>query len=42
MEPDMKDIGKMINNMEKGLNYGQILLDMKVNIRMEKNMEKEF
>jgi hypothetical protein len=27
--------------MEKGLNYGQILLDMKVNIRMEKNMESK-
>ncbi len=34
----MKVIGKMINNMEMELKFGQMGLDTKVNIKMEKNM----
>lgn len=37
-EPSMKDIGKMINNMERAKNNGQMVLNMKVNINMERKM----
>lgn len=41
MEQDMKVIGIMINKMDLVLKFGQMELNMKENIRMELNMEKE-
>ncbi len=37
----MKEIGRMINSMEKALKNGLMELDMKVIILKEKNMGKE-
>ena len=37
----MKDIGKMIFNMEKDRKLGQMDQSIKVNISKERNMEKE-
>ena len=39
MVQNMLDNGRMINNMVKVLKLGQMVLDMKVNILMERNME---
>ena len=41
MELNTLDIGKMISKMEKAKKYGQIVLVIKDNIKMEKKMEKE-
>ena len=38
MEPNMKVIGKKINKMVMELNNGQMVVYMKVFIKMEKNM----
>ena len=40
-EPCMKDIGKIIFNMDQEFNYGQIKANIKVTISSEKNMVKE-
>ena len=37
----MKDIGKMISNMEKDKKLGQMDQSIKVNISKEKNMDME-
>jgi len=41
VEQNIMGIGKMISKMEKVNSLGQIKLFTKVNIKMEKNMEKE-
>lgn len=42
MEQYLKVHGKMINNMEKVLNYGEIQQNMKENILKEKNKEMDY
>ncbi len=41
MEPDMKDIGKMISNMAWGKRSGLTTLDMKESTMKGRSMEKE-
>ena len=41
MEQDMKEVGIMIYKMDKVQKYGQMVQNMKENIVMELNMEKE-
>ena len=42
MELFIKDNGKMINKKDKGLKYGKIKLNMKVNLKMVKKMVLEY
>jgi hypothetical protein len=41
MEPNMMEIGRMINSMAMELNHGLMVLDMKDIMKMEKNMDRE-
>jgi hypothetical protein len=40
MDIDMKDYGEMINVMDLGRNFGQMVVVIKENIVMVKNMER--